>query len=316
MIDYRRIDGESEDEFIYRICSAKDQIGSWDDVANILNKALGYNYGESKYRKTYQSFDRMFSANRSKFVDNSVLDEMEKSRIELEKERWRLSDVCREYSRLIREQAREDHWEEIIRDAVGRLEPRNYSAIRMSDKPHTGKDLLVSLCDIHYGTDIDNYWGKYNSSVCRAYLKNYLKQIIEIGESRGAENCYVWMNGDAISGNIHTGIRISNKENLMQQVMEVSELISWFLDELSLCFNHVYFLSVSGNHSRVDKKEDSVPSERLDDIVPWFIDARCANNNRVEVMKDARIDPTMWVCDIRGKRYVGVHGDYDNGVSA
>ena len=38
---YKRLDGESEQELIYRICSEKDKIGTWYDVQNVLNSILG-----------------------------------------------------------------------------------------------------------------------------------------------------------------------------------------------------------------------------------------------------------------------------------
>ena len=67
---YKRYNGESDEELIYRICENKDQIGSWQDVANIINELTGNDYGESTYRKKYQAFRKMLDANQSKFVDN------------------------------------------------------------------------------------------------------------------------------------------------------------------------------------------------------------------------------------------------------
>ena len=46
--EYKRQSGESEEEFIYRVCSAKELIGSWQDVSDIINEQLGYEYTESK----------------------------------------------------------------------------------------------------------------------------------------------------------------------------------------------------------------------------------------------------------------------------
>lgn len=63
--EFLRREDESEYAYIYRIGAAKDRIGSWQDVADILNEQLGYEYTESKYRKDYNSFRKMFEANRS-----------------------------------------------------------------------------------------------------------------------------------------------------------------------------------------------------------------------------------------------------------
>ena len=51
MNKYQKFENETNEEVIYRICNDKDQIGSWQEVANILNELLGFEYTESKYRK-------------------------------------------------------------------------------------------------------------------------------------------------------------------------------------------------------------------------------------------------------------------------
>lgn len=49
---YERLETENENQYIARVCSMKDQMNwTWQDVANILNEHLGYDYGESCYRK-------------------------------------------------------------------------------------------------------------------------------------------------------------------------------------------------------------------------------------------------------------------------
>ena len=100
---YKRNDGESELELIYRITSEKDKIGSWQNVADILNELLETEYTESKFRKQKQAFDKMLAANQSKFTDSSSqLTEIEAAKLELQKERKKISDARVDYNRLIR----------------------------------------------------------------------------------------------------------------------------------------------------------------------------------------------------------------------
>ena len=47
-MQYKRYENETEDELIYRICSQKEQIGTWKEVRDILNNLLNYSYNESK----------------------------------------------------------------------------------------------------------------------------------------------------------------------------------------------------------------------------------------------------------------------------
>ena len=98
-------------------------------------------------------------------------------------------------------------------------------------------------------------------------LARYLDRVICIGREHGSERCVVWNNGDSISGSIHKSVAITNKENVVEQIMGVSELIAGFLAELSKHFSLVQYVSVAGNHSRLDRKMDALKDERLDDLV-------------------------------------------------
>ena len=243
--------------------------------------------------------------------NGDALSELEMKKIELQKERQKFFDQRAAFNKLLRERSRQEELNEIITSAVnsGELPALEYNEPL---KTYSGRDLLVSLNDIHYGAVIDNYWQQYNSEVCKYMFEKYVTRVIQIGDETNAENCIVWCNGDEISGNIHYSIAVSNKENVIQQIIGVSELIAGFLAELSRHFNKVQFVSVPGNHSRLSPNKDlALNDERLDDLVEWYLKARLQNFENVEVGAGLRIDPTMYTIDIRGKTYLGVHGDFD-----
>ena len=177
-------------------------------------------------------------------------------------------------------------------------------------------DLLISLNDIHYGANVSNFWNTYNSDICREMMCRYLDRIISIRDTHRSENCIVWANGDEISGNIHQSISVTNKENVIEQIKGVSELIAEFLAELSNHFNHVTFISVAGNHSRIEPNKDkALISERLDDLIEWYLDARLQNFDNITIGGGDKIDHTIYLIDVRGKTYCGVHGDFDGSAS-
>lgn len=243
-----------------------------------------------------------------------VLSELDEKKIAFQKEKQKLFDQRTALNRLIRERARQEELNEILVEAVanGNLPQLDYtpSGVATSDN-----DILVSLNDIHYGANVDNYWNKYNSDICRDMMRKYLDHIIAIGQLHRSENCIVWENGDAISGNIHHSIAVTNKENVIEQVIGVSELIAEFLAELSKYFLTVQFVSVSGNHSRLDIKDRALKEERLDDLVEWYLSARLQNFENVIIGVGERVDSTMYLIDVRGKTYCGIHGDYDGSAA-
>ena len=247
--------------------------------------------------------------------DADTLSALDAKKIELQMERQKFYDQRNAFNRLIRERSRQEELNEILVEAVrfGNLPQLHYERF---DIAPSDNDLLVSLNDIHYGANVSNFWNTYNSDVCREMMCRYLDRIISIGETHRSENCVVWANGDEISGNIHQSIAVTNKENVIEQIKGVSELIAEFLAELSRHFSNVTFVSVAGNHSRIEPNKDrALISERLDDLVEWYLGARLQNFENVTISGGEKIDHTIYLVDVRGQTYCGVHGDFDGSTS-
>ncbi len=311
--------GESNLSFHKRLVYGKmvDKTLADVDYSELAPLLYGQDYAGDNARKmmygsmrTLQVMDED-AEDRCASEQPEILGEIEFKKMELQKERQKFFDQRNALTKILRERSRQEELNEIITSAVssGDLPELEYAEPL---KTYSGRDLLVSLNDIHYGAVVDNYWQQYNSDVCKQMFDKYLSRIIQIGEEQNAENCIVWCNGDEISGNIHYSIAVSNKENVIQQIVGVSELISEFLAELSKHFNSVQFVSIPGNHSRLTPNKDlALNEERLDDLVEWYLRARLQNFANVEVGAGTRIDPTMYIIDIRGNTYLGVHGDFD-----
>lgn len=259
-----------------------------------------------------KTLDLIFNENKENIDCEDMLNELDQKMIELRKERQRLSDQRTAFNRLVRERSRQEELNDILVKAINASDLPELSNAGGSYYPYSDTDLLVSLNDIHYGATYDNHWGKYNSGIFAQMLKEYLDRIIAIGETHQSKDCIIWQNGDAISGNIHKTIQVTNKENVIEQVVGVSELIAEFMAELSKHFDTVKYASVSGNHSRIEpNKENSLVEERMDDLIEWYLKARLQNITNIEIGFGDKIHPTMYSMNVRGKVYCGVHGDFD-----
>lgn len=292
-----------------------------DDYEDLSERLFGEGncFNSSEVRKRMYGMKALIEAierdGAASIQDEDALSVLETKRIELQKERQKFFDQRNAFNKAIRERSRQEELNEILMDAIqsGSLPQLDYHRIEVAPSDN---DLLVSLNDIHYGTNIDNYWNTYNSDICREMMCRYLDRVISIAETHGSENCIVWANGDEISGNIHQSIAVTNKETVIEQIKGVSELIAEFLAELSRHFVHVTFVSVAGNHSRIEPNKDkALVSERLDDLVEWYLDARLQNFENVTIGGCEKIDHTMYLVDVRGKTYCGVHGDFDGSAS-
>ena len=320
-IDIARKPNESALAYHKRIVYGKlvDKTLGDVDYTELSELAYGQSYSSDVARRMFYGSKRtleLISAEEtSKIDDVNILSELDEKMLALRKERQKFYDQRNAFNKIVRERSRQEELNEIIVDAIhnGELPRLNYERNIVES---SSNDLLVSLNDLHYGAVHSNYWNEYNSDIAKDMMANYLDRIINIADTHNSENCIVWENGDAISGAIHRSIQITNKENVIEQVMGASELIAEFIAELSKHFRTVKFVSVSGNHSRIDpNKDNALVDERLDDLIEWYIAARLQNFENVEIGAGEKIDSTMYLIDIRGKNYCGIHGDFDGSAS-
>lgn len=312
-MEYRRYDNETDDELIYRVAKDKDLIGTWEDVKNILNPLLGTDYGESTFRKKYQAFQRMFYANKSKFASaDAERNEIDAEKRDLEREKIKFRDERNAWQRqnyiAARAEQKLDFLEERFKE-LGRIEFPENNDVDYDDIDED-EALIVMLSDLHIGASFSNYFGKFNTGVAKERLGTYLHKITEIGIRHHVSSVYVAGLGDYISGNIHCSIQVTNRENVIEQIKMASELITSFCYELTNSFEEVKFASVSGNHSRLDKKEDAMHDERLDDLIDWAVNSSLSHISGFSPA-GTKIDTSMNIIQVNGRHYVLVHGDYD-----
>lgn len=316
-----RTETESELDYHKRLVYGKlvDKTLADIDYSELAVLAYGQEFSSDVARRMFygskRTLELMDREHASQCRDGGMAEEIDAKIVELQKERQKFFDQRMAYSKLLRERAREEELNEIIRECVsaGTL-PELRAVDGTTSLCDGGNTLLVSLNDIHYGANIHNAWCTYNSDIFAEMLHEYLQKILSIAETHRSEDCVVWAAGDMISGNIHRSIQVSNKENVIEQIMGVSELIAQFIAELSPHFKTVRFVSVAGNHSRIEPNKDkAVTAERLDDLVEWYLAARLQNIKNVIIYNSHKLDHTISLFTVRGKNYCMVHGDFDNG---
>lgn len=311
MKDFRLFENETPNQAIYRICKHKDEIGTWEDVGNVLNDMLGENLSSSAYRKKFQYFEQIMKDNEDLFFENkNYLDDLKEMKREIQKEKIKLSDERTELKKLYREQARRESFLDVVKRAMSEdveplIEPNHIGGFNYADN-----DLIVSLTDIHTGIEIDNAFNKFNENILRKRFNTYLQKILEVRERHNSENCYVII-GEVVSGIIHNNLRIENNLDLMQSFKLVATLISDFLTELSKYFNNVHVYINEGNHSRISpNKDDNIQGENVDVLVPFYLKARLQLIDDIFIHENEVMEEIA-MFKVRGNIVMSAHGDND-----
>lgn len=323
MIDIKKLPEETEEQFLWRVGQMVDsgKIESWASVNDIVNKELGIDEDkwrdESSFRKRYQAAKKFYDGCFSKMESDTYANEVATMKRELERAKIQFRDERNAWQKQnyidARVESKLDLLEEKLSE-IGKVEFNNCDNIQIKGDT----DLLVILSDLHIGQCFSSTWGEYNSAIARNRLEQLLLEVVKIGRRHNSEKVYISIQGDLISGSIHKALAITNRENVIEQIKLAAELITSFSYELSKYFNHVFISNVSGNHSRLDKKEDALHDERLDDLISWIVESSLKHIDNVTTLH-RNLDTGIVDLNIRSKSYIAVHGDYDsftrNGVA-
>ena len=316
MYDTRRKEFENECQYLWRLGQAKDSgqlDADWNEIAKLMNSEFGdpdKPYSEAAWRKPYQMSKKFFEAGVfNNLNEDKYLKELQVQKRELERKKIQFRDERNAWQKQNFIDAR-------VEEKLNLLEEELTSQGRINFDMHdnvninSDNDILVILSDFHIGQCFRSIWGEYNSDIAKQRLNQLLNEIIAIRDLHNSEKCYVSHQGDMLSGNIHKTIQVTNRENVINQIKIASELISSFCYELTKVFRVVFLSSVVGNHTRMDRKEEALHDERLDDIVAWGVELSLKHIENFHVL-NRKLDNGIADMDIRGKTYIAVHGAFD-----
>lgn len=316
MIEIKKLPEETEEQFLWKVGQMVDsgEIESWSSINNTVNKELGIEEDkwrdESSFRKRYQAAKKFYDGCFSKMETSEYQEKLDALNRELARNTIKFRDQRNAWNRQNYADSRVEETLDLLEEKlceIGKIEFTDYKDVEIN----SDNDLICCLSDLHIGETFNSNFGEYNSSIARRRLDDYLLEIIKIGRRHGSENVYLDLLGDQISGNIHLSIQVSNKENVIEQVKLSAELITNFAVELSKYFKRVFIIGVAGNHSRlVSNKDKDIKDERLDSLITWIVEQMTGHIDNIVILH-RNIDSGISDLSVRGKTYLGVHGDAD-----
>lgn len=279
---YKRFENETDEELIYRICEDKEQIGSWQNVANIINELTGNDFGESTYRKKYQAFKKMLEANQSKFVDSEAqLKEIEIQKRELQKERNKLYATKTEYSRQIRQQSRFELFYENVANEISLYDVPNF---RYIDTLNQKNEYILSIADIHAGANFVTETNDYSFEEITKRFEKLYTDVVNFVLDKNISNLKVLCMGDDIQGILRLSDLQLNESSVVKATVFVAKTIARFLNDLSeYCFIDYYHCPTS-NHSQtrpLGTKASEIASEDVEYVICNYIKDVLVNNSRI-----------------------------------
>lgn len=318
MVDLKKQPEENERQYLWRIGQyiKSGQVESWKAITPIINEQCRSDISEyrdeSAYRKPVQYAEGFYEDVFSKMIGDDYSKQIQEEKDELYKIKRQVWDQRREYNKLLVNDARADHLSECLLSAVKEL---NLTAPLEFDKydityDKSENDAVLAFADFHYGMVTDNLWNTYNTEICRDRVKQVVDKAKKYLVQNSVQILHVVLLGDEIHGCIHNSARVASEEDTCDELMQVSEIIAEAIAELSRYVSFVKVYSTYGNHARtIQNKKDSIHSDNMEKIIPWWLRQRFQNNDDIEVI-DSEYKEFIKL-NVKGYNICCTHGDLD-----
>lgn len=322
MVDnLKRMDGEGQDQYFYRICNMKDSFGfTWPQMAEIFNNEFGCNKGDTAYRKRWAAFKSVLDANTDKIVgENKYLEELKTEKRNIEKERKKLQTEKLEYNKWLREEARDELICEHICQAIKELPALDIPPLLgYGDNTLVGRDAVLIISDAHYGAEftIKGLFGEilneYNPEIFEARMWDLLNQVIKICKKENINTLRVYDLGDSVDGLLRVSQLMKLRYGVIESTIRYGRFMTEWLNELTQHVKVKLQMVTDANHSQLrmlGQPKNTFKDENMSYIIAEKFMDRLGNNPNFEFVQN----PSGYVFDeLAGYRVLGIHGEVKN----
>ena len=231
-MDFKRYDGETEEQLLYRIGQRKEEIGTWAEIAEILNSILGRDYSSSTYRKKFTAFKKMLEANESEILvgDDKQRQNLEDLKNEIKYERVKLQTLNLERNRLNREDARQ----ELFYEQIGQyIQSKNVEKFKPIYEPRNkNMKYLLGIADIHANAKWKTNTNEYSMDIVEDRLKRLLTETIKFVKDKQLDELNIVLLGDLIDGCLRMSNLQTMDSTVAKSVADISDMLIGFLEVL------------------------------------------------------------------------------------
>lgn len=232
------------------------------------------------------------------------------------KERVRLQDARREYNKELRAEARYENLVNIMKDCLSNVVTSNieFGEKHLHIENKKSKYAVLMLSDWHYGAICDSQWNYYDTNVAKERAEQLVVKTQSYILSLGITDLIVEINGDMCEGMIHIGNRVASEESVVEQIINVSKLLSKCILSLKPYVNSIKVVTTLGNHGRLtpNRKEQADERENFEMLIPEFL--RLTLGDDIHIVTSQGLDFVKYEFD--NKIICLSHGHHDKAKSA
>lgn len=323
---YNKRENETDYEYGLRLISIKvedkpDDL-DWEDIVSLLNldchrDSLRKAAAVTEYSgyKVMQYFkEKMESQNHDD--DESFMQELEAKKREIIKERVKLQTEKLEYNRWLREDARDDLFEEKVIEAIKNNLNRTSPPQKIGGFVSTRCGLL-NIADCHFGKDFKVYG--LNDEIINAYspeiffmrMETLYNELVDYAHKEKLKKFKIFNLGDSLDGFLRNSQLWTLRYGVVESAIIYGEYMGKWLRSLSDEFDIEYY-QTTGNHGELrllDGKKGEHRHENIEMVTGNIIRLINEDNPNFKYISNKS---GMIFTEIAGYNVMGIHGEVRN----
>lgn len=320
--DLLRRDGENEYEYHKRLIYGKiiDKTLSYYSYEELSEYVYGKRFSTDVARRlmygscrTMQLIDSLQEENVLSIGEAELTQSLTQLKNELQKERYKLQTEKNEYARWLREEARDDLFEEKVIEAI-----RSFSQVPTPVKnipiTHGVRDGVLCIADCHFGKEYEIYGlhneviNAYSPEIFYSRMEQILEETKEIVEKEKFSVIHVYNLGDSVEGFLRNSQIWTLRYGVIDSAILFGNYMGEWLRKLSEFVNVVY-AQTDGNHDELrllDGRKNEHLCESAGKIIRNCISLKNENNPNFTCIENR----TGLIFDsVAGMNLLGIHGE-------
>lgn len=286
---------------------------SWEEMVDELHLSVhpdslrkSFNAGRYSGYAVAKYYQNKFE---NEYCTQDEIDRLEQLKKEVYKEKIKYQDARREYRKELTSEARFENLIDVLKAEIVNLDelPLYHYGERV-EKNKKPKDAILALSDWHIGAMVDTQWNCYSIDIAKERMEQLLNKVKRYILNYNITNLVVEINGDMVHGLINVSNRVQSEEDVVSQIIIVSDMLSYFINELKPYVRNLKVVTTLGNHGRlIPNKKESINKENMEMLIPEFL--------KLKLDKDINILTSNGLDFIKykiGDRVICLsHGQYD-----
>ena len=322
MDEFKKLENENYHQYIWRIDGLvqSGKYKNWKEITPFVNRALfgedeSQYRDESAYRKAVKYARDFYEAGVFGDNEDEYYKKLQTEKRELEKVKVQVQTEKLEYSRWLREEARDELITEKICNAVSSLPPLD---IPQHIYPtHNPRAYALVWGDEHYGAEFelkglfDDVLNAYSPEIFEQRMWDLLNQTIEIIQKENINILNAFSMGDFHDGVLRVSQLMKLRYGVVDGTIKYADFISNWLNELTK-YVRVKYQQTNGNHTELrllGAPKGTFTEDNMGKVVSEFIKTRLKDNPNFEYIEN----PTGYIyAELVGSPILGIHGEVKN----